>query len=97
MSTPSQSELEIATIWHAAWRRVLRYTDLKTAIRWQKRIISALHREERAVRALLPKGLRCWYCERPGHDESHRPCPDRRMATRRWQQLGKMWRRKEGA
>ena len=97
MSSPSQSELEIAVIWHTAWRKALRSMDLKTAIRWQGRIISALHREERVRRALLPDGPRCWFCERPGHDEAEKPCPDRRMETRRWQQLGKMWRGKEGA
>ena len=97
MKTPSQSELEIARIWHSAWRRALRSMDLRTAIRWQGRIISALHREERGVRALLPEGPRCWFCERPGHDEAEKPCPERRMAARRWQSLGKMWSRKEGA
>ena len=97
MKIPSQRELEIATIWHAAWRKPFRYMNLKTAIRWQGRIISAMHREERARRALMPDGPKCWFCERPGHDETERPCPSRRMETRRWQQLGKMWRGKEGA
>ena len=97
MKVPSQDELEIAAIWHAAWRRAFRSMDMKTAIRWQKRLIWALHREERARRALMPDGLNCWFCEQPGHDEAENPCPIRRMESRRWQRLGKMWRGKEGA
>jgi hypothetical protein len=97
MRNPSQCELEMARIWHSAWRRALRCMDLKTAIRWQGRIISAMHREERARRALLPDGPRCWFCEEPGHDEAEQSCLYRRMAARRWQQLGARWRGKEGA
>lgn len=39
----------------------------------------------------------CWYCGRPGHDETERPCPDRRVDAKRWRAFGKMWRGKEGA
>ena len=98
--TESLIELETAAIWHRGGRRALRSMDMKTAIRWQKRRIWALHREERArraMRAFIQDGPRCWFCEQPGHDEAEEPCFERQMAARRWQQLGKLWRGKEGA
>lgn len=39
----------------------------------------------------------CWYCKRPGHDETEISCPDRQVDAQWWRAAGNLWRGKEGA
>jgi len=92
-----RTELDIAGDWHFAWWLTVANMPTKKALRWEKRVRWADHRLERARRECLRSRPCCWYCERPGHDETEKPCPDRVMDAKRWQAIGKMWRGKEGA
>lgn len=92
-----KSEQERAQRWYDAWKRVLERRGVKDAIRWQKRVVWALHRLERERRALLPPGLRCQFCERPGHDEEEFVCGFRSFVTARWNARARRWLGKEGA
>lgn len=91
------AELKKASRWHLAWVRVLERRSLKECIRWQKRSVWALHRWERARRAEIPEGPKCWFCERPGHDESKGSCMYRTRAVLKWKACGRIWRGKEAA
>lgn len=92
-----RKEREKAAKWHKAWLRVLGRRSQKECIRWQKRTVWALHRWERARRAELPEGPNCWFCERPGHDESEGPCEYRMLTALKWEACGRIWRGKEAA
>lgn len=92
-----RSERGIAADWYFAWRLTVANMPAAKAARWEKRVVWAKHRAIRARRAADVHGARCWYCERPWHDETERSCPDRVMDAKRWQAFGKMWRGKEGA
>lgn len=80
-----EEEVRRAKAWHGVWRHAISCMDEREAWRWQKRAVWALHRLERARRALLPTGPRCGFCERPGHDESEAACPVRRLIVRFWE------------
>jgi hypothetical protein len=97
MSSPLHAELEIAGGWYFAWWLTVANMPAAKAARWQKRIVWANHRRVRARRAANPPGQQCWYCERLGHDETERSCPDRQMDAQRFVYWGRQWRRKEGA
>ena len=90
-------ELNTAAKWHLAWLRVLQRRSRKDCIRWQKRVVWALHRWERARRALLPEGPKCWFCERPGHDESEEACLVRERVVGYWEVMGWIYNQREGA
>ena len=92
-----RSEMEKSGWWCWAWRLAVVSMPAAKAARWEKRVTWAKHRRIRARRAADVQGARCWYCERPWHDETERPCPDRQADAKRWQAFGKMWRGKEGA
>jgi hypothetical protein len=89
------AEREKAGAWYQTWTKVLWGRSKKDCIRWQKRVIWALHRWERARRAELPAGPKCWFCERPGHDESEEACSFRTQAAAKWELYGRYWRREE--
>ena len=86
-----------AEAWHFTWWLVVANMPVQKAARWEKRVVWAKHRIERQRRAAMLNGPRCWYCERPGHDETEKACIDRRIHAQRWKAMGKMWRGKEGA
>jgi hypothetical protein len=93
----SQTELDKAGDWHFAWWLTVANMPAKEATRWQKRATWADHRLERARRECLRLQICCYYCERSGHDETERSCPDRQMDAQRFVATGRQWRRKEGA
>ena len=86
-----RTELEISGGWYFAWWLTVANMPAKDAARWEKRVVWAKHRRIRARRAAEVQGPRCWYCERPGHDETERPCPDRQVDAKRWKALGELW------
>ena len=86
------AEREKAEAKYETWIKVLLGRSTKDRIRWQKRVIWALHRLERARRAELPAGPKCWFCERPGHDESQEACAFRTQVAARWELYGRYWR-----
>lgn len=97
------AEIEKAEAWTCAWTEAWNAMSLaneRPAKRWayvNKRLQWAEHRWERAERAALPPGPRCWFCERPGHDESESSCPERRVQAWCWAWDGMKRRGKEGA
>ncbi len=91
-----RTELEIAQWWCDAWFRAWCEVPGKSVM-LMKRHAWAIHRVERAERAVLPMGLRCWFCERPGHDETEKSCPERRVQAWCWAWDGMKWRGKEAA
>lgn len=92
------AEREQSEKWYWAWGMALLAPEgITDRVRLLKRVGWAYHRRERALRALSPEGPRCWYCERPGHDESELACPHRAAAARSWAWRGQRWRGEEGA
>lgn len=92
-----EEELRRAEAWHALWGHAISMMDEPGAWRWQKRGIWALHRFERARRALLQPGVRCGFCERPGHDEEEESCLVRQRVVEYWEVLGWIHKQREGA
>jgi hypothetical protein len=93
-----KDERETSEKWYWAWGVKLMASDgITDRVRLLKRVGWAHPRRERALRALLPEGPRCWYCERPGHDESEQACQHRTRAAKSWAMRGQIWNREEGA
>lgn len=98
-----KAELDSARAWDFMWNELYyrmaesRRQSRKKWFAWEKRMQWARHRLEQAERATFPSWPRCWFCERPGHDETLKPCWRRRAEARKWVYIGKRWRGKEEA
>ena len=88
------TELERSGWFMVGWRRAVDYG--KASVMLIRRRMWAFHRYERARRAADAPGPKCFYCDRPGHDEAEEACWRRALHAKVWMGRGEMWRGKEG-
>ena len=90
------TEQKMSNWWACGWRRAEIHGLCARSVRWVIRRIWARHRRERAGRAAMGSGPKCFYCGEPGHDESEESCWKRVLNAQTWVDRGKRWRKGGG-
>jgi hypothetical protein len=86
------TESTVARWWEIGWELRTFTMTPREQTRILRRVTWARHRRERAQRAELAGAAVCWYCERPGHEDT--PCPMRSEDAETWVAWGEEGRRR---